>query len=689
MNKLSLAAASVALALGLAGCGDKNTTTETKTVAAAPVAALSSGIETANFDTAVRPQDDFYNYVNGTWMAKTEIPADKSNYGSFTALYEESQAAMKTIIEQAAAKQFLVAGSDEQKLGDFYKSYMNEALVEELGLKPLTADLDKIAALKDKSELAGMMAYLERRGGTIPLGWYVNNDAKNSSSYAVYVDQAGLGLPDRDYYLKADEKFAAIRADYQTYISEVFAKMGVADGEAKAKAILALETRIAEAMWDRVASRDATKTYNKMSMDELAAKFTGFDFAAYRAGAGFNAANEVIIGQPSYFEALAKMVNDVDVATWQAYFSFHLVSNYSSLLNKDFADHKFAFYSTRLRGVKEQQPRWKKAVDAANDVLGEVLGKIYVEQNFTAEAKARMGVMVQNVIKAYSVAINELTWMSPETKKAAQEKLSKFTPKIGYPDKWKDYNALTINPTDLVGNFIRNAEWSHDDMAAKLGKPVDRSEWHMTPQTVNAYYNPVMNEIVFPAAILQPPFFNMAADDAANYGGIGAVIGHELGHGFDDQGAKYDGDGNLRDWWSEQDLAEFEKRGAQLAAQYDQYQPFPDANVNGKFTLGENIGDLGGLAVAYRAYQFSLNNQPAPVIEGFTGDQRFFMGWAQVWRRKYRDEELRTRLMTDPHSPSQYRVQGIVSNMPAFYKAFDVKEGDKMYIAPEQRVQIW
>ena len=352
-------------------------------------------------------------------------------------------------------------------------------------------------------------------------------------------------------------------------------------------------------------------------------------------------------------------------------------------------DLKFNFYSTTLRGVEEQAPLWKQAVDASNSVLGEILGKVYVKENFPPEAKARMEELVDNVIKGYGVAIENLEWMSPETKIAAQQKLDKFTPKIGYPDKWKDYSALEINPDELVGNYIRYSEWAYSDMIAKLGKPVDRSEWHMTPQTVNAYYNPVNNEIVFPAAILQPPFFNLEADDAVNYGAIGAVIGHELGHGFDDQGAKYDGDGNLRNWWSESDLKQFEQRTAALVAQYNEYKPFTDAGVNGELTLGENIGDLGGLTVAHKAYMLSLGNSKAPVIDGYTGDQRFFMGWSQIWRRKYRDEALRNRLMTDPHSPSHYRVIGILSNMPEFYKAFDVKEGDKMYIKPEDRVKIW
>ncbi|MEI8705505.1 M13 family metallopeptidase [Pseudoalteromonas sp. B62] len=691
MNKVTMAAASIALALGLVGCGEKQQetkVTDTPVVTAPAEKPLELGIELANMDSSVRAQDDFYYHVNGQWLAKTEIPGDKSNYGSFSQLYDESQKAMKIALENAAANKAAKKGSDEYKIGAFYKSYMNQSARNELGITPLQPSLDTIDSVKSKADLVGLMAKIQKQGGTLPFGWFVNNDAKNSSEYALYLSQSGLGLPDRDYYLKDDEKFTKIRASYEQYITDVLAKSGVKNAAEAAKSVLAFEKTLADAQWSRVQSRDATKSYNKMTVADASKLMGDLDLAAFFKDAGVST-SDIIVRQPSYLEALATIYKDTDLATWKNYLKFHFVSGYAELLSEDLVNLNFDFYSTTLRGVKEQAPLWKQAVDASNSVLGEILGKVYVKDNFPPEAKARMEELVDNVIKGYGVAIENLEWMSPETKLAAKEKLDKFTPKIGYPDTWKDYSELEINSDELVGNYIRYSEWAYADMIAKLGKPVDRSEWHMTPQTVNAYYNPVNNEIVFPAAILQPPFFNLEADDAVNYGAIGAVIGHELGHGFDDQGAKYDGDGNLRNWWSETDLKQFEERTAALVAQYNEYKPFEDASVNGELTLGENIGDLGGLTVAHKAYMLSLGDKKAPVIDGYTGDQRFFMGWSQIWRRNYRDEELRNRLLTDPHSPSHYRVIGILSNMPEFYEAFDVKEGDKMYIKPEDRVKIW
>ncbi|MBD0410755.1 M13 family metallopeptidase [Pseudoalteromonas distincta] len=691
MNKVTMAAASIALALGLVGCGEKQQeakVTDTPVVTAPAEKPLELGIELANMDSSVRAQDDFYYHVNGQWLAKTEIPGDKSNYGSFSQLYDESQKAMKIALENAAANKAAKKGSDEYKIGAFYKSYMNQSARNELGITPLQPSLDTIDSVKSKADLVGLMAKIQKQGGTLPFGWFVNNDAKNSSEYALYLSQSGLGLPDRDYYLNDDEKFTKIRASYEQYITDVLAKSGVKKAAEAAKSVLAFEKTLADAQWSRVQSRDATKSYNKMTVADASKLMGDLDLAAFFKDAGVSA-SDIIVRQPSYLEALATIYKDTDLATWKNYLKFHFVSGYAELLSEDLVNLNFDFYSTTLRGVEEQAPLWKQAVDASNSVLGEILGKVYVKDNFPPEAKARMEELVDNVIKGYGVAIENLEWMSPETKLAAKEKLDKFTPKIGYPDTWKDYSELEINSDELVGNYIRYSEWAYADMIAKLGKPVDRSEWHMTPQTVNAYYNPVNNEIVFPAAILQPPFFNLEADDAVNYGAIGAVIGHELGHGFDDQGAKYDGDGNLRNWWSETDLKQFEERTAALVAQYNEYKPFEDASVNGELTLGENIGDLGGLTVAHKAYMLSLGDKKAPVIDGYTGDQRFFMGWSQIWRRNYRDEELRNRLLTDPHSPSHYRVIGILSNMPEFYEAFDVKEGDKMYIKPEDRVKIW
>lgn len=680
MKKLKLLAASITLALGLAACSQTGSN---------PSSPVSSGVELANFDQSVRPQDDFYRYVDGNWLKTTEIPSDKSNYGAFTQVYEQTEITLKQIVERVSSQPNKVMGSDEQKLGDLYTSFMDEANAEKLGMSPLKDELAKIAGLNSHDAVSDAFAYYNHLGVTTPFGWYVDNDPKISSQYITQIGQSGLALPDQDYYLEDTEKFRKLRADYQVYMAKLLTMAGRTDGEAAAKRILKVETLIAKSHWTRVENRDPVKTYNKLSIAELDQLMGGVSWAGYAKVAGLGKATEVVVQQPSFLSEFALTFKATSVQGWRDYLTFHLINAYAVSMNKAVANLHFDFFSKRLRGIEEQGPRWRRGIEAANAIVGEILGKVYVKEAFTPQAKARMEVMVRNLMKAYSKRINQLDWMSDETKKAAQAKLAKFTYKIGYPDNWKDYSALQIKADDLVGNGMRSSRWGNSDMAAKLGKPVDRSIWHMNPQRVNAYYNPVMNEIVFPAAILQPPFFNMAAEDAVNYGGIGAVIGHELGHGFDDSGAKYDGDGNLRDWWSESDKQEFEKRGKQFSKQYSAFKPFDDANVNGDLTLGENIGDLGGTVVAYEAYHLSLEGKEAPVMDGFTGDQRFFIGWAQVWRRLYREEELRQRLLTDSHSPSEYRVNGIMGNMTEFYKAFDVKEGDKLYLAPEDRVKIW
>ncbi|MCL1079955.1 M13 family peptidase [Parashewanella spongiae] len=690
MKKVSTLALSIAFSLGLASCGSEQSA-ETK-VAATPVSTEKaiSGVELANFDKAVRPQDDFYYSVNGTWLKDTPIPADKSNYGAFSVLYEQSQQALKKIIEDTAAKPNKAAGSSEQKVGDFYTSYMNTDKIEALGITPLTAILSEITAAKTHDDIASLMGKLLVNGTSIPFGFYVNNDAKNSSQYAVYFYQAGLTLPDRDYYLKDDEKFVANRKALRQYTQDLLTQAGYKNAKNAPESVLSIEHFIAENQWDRVQTRDANKRYNKLQRAEVTTLLGNVNFEQFAQASGLGSnVTEVIVGQPSYLEALGKQFNQFSVDAWKDYLAFHLVDGYANLLSKNFEDLAFNFHSKTLQGIEEQKPRWKQAVDAANGVIGELVGQEYVKENFKPEAKARMEKLIHNLIKGFEVSINELEWMTPETKVAAQEKLSKFTYKIGYPDKWKDYTNLSINADELVGNYLRYSQFEYSEMLNKLGKPIDRTEWHMTPQTVNAYYNPVMNEIVFPAAILQPPFFNMEADDAVNYGGIGAVIGHELSHGFDDQGSKYDGDGNLRNWWSEKDQQEFKKRSQQLSAQYSKYEALPGKFVDGDFTLGENIGDLGGLTVAYRSYQMSLNGEKSPVIDGFTGEQRLFIGWSQVWRRNYRDTELARRLKTDSHSPSHFRAMGTPRNIPAFYEAFELKEGDKMYLPEDQRVKIW
>jgi endothelin-converting enzyme len=690
MKKLTLAAASVALALGLTACNKPDTDTAQQQVVAAEAAAPRvSGIDSQYFDPAVKFSEDFFLAVNGKWLAETPIPADKASYGSFHILNDNSQQAVKAIIDEVSARTDLKAGSDEQKLGNFYNSFMDEATIESKGLSPLQPQLDMISSLENKAQLPELFAQLQRDGVAIPFGWFINNDAKNSTEYAVYLNQGGLGLPDRDYYFKDDEASLKLITDYKAYLTDMFSMAGNGDAAAAAERVYTLEKALAEHHWTRVENRNADNTYNKVTATELNNTMGSFDWAAFANGVKLNSVTDIIVRQPSYFAGFSKVLAATDLQSWQDYLSIKTLHGYADKLSSNFADRRFAFYGTTLSGIEQQQPRWKRAVEASDQVLGELTGKLYVERHFKPEAKARMEELVANLIKAYEIAIKELEWMTEETKVAALEKLSTFTPKIGYPDKWKDYSSLAIKADDLVGNFVRASHWGFDEMVAKLGQPIDKSEWFMTPQTVNAYYNPVNNEIVFPAAILQPPFFNMDADDAVNYGGIGGVIGHEIGHGFDDQGAKYDGEGNLRNWWTEQDKMQFQARGAKLIAQYNKFEPLPGLSINGALALGENIGDLGGMTVALKAYNLSLAGKEAPVMDGFTGEQRFFLSWAQVWRSQYREEALKRQLSTGPHSPAHYRVIGVLPNIPEFYTAFDIKEGDKMYIAPEQRVKIW
>ncbi len=650
--------------------------------------APTSGVELASMDRGVRPQDDFYRYVNGTWLKNTEIPADKARYGAFTQLRDDSEARLREIIEQSSTKPNKLAGTDEQKVGDLYNSFMDEGRLDQLGLKPLEADLARIDAIKSKNEIPALMAHLLRINATTPINGYVNQDAKKPTEYIVYLFQSGLGLPDRDYYLLDEAKFKDLRAAYVAHVEKVLGMAGDKDAAKSARAIMALETALAKKYWTRVESRDDDKTYNKHAIAKVGALTPGFDFAAYLRAAG--ATNDaVIVMQPSAVTGFAEQLKAQSLGTWKTYFRWHLIKSYSPYLSKPYVDENFAFFGKALRGIQENRPRWKRAVEGVEGSLGESLGKIYVARHFPPEAKARMDVLVANLVKAYEQSIRSLEWMSEETKQQALVKLGKFTPKIGYPKQWRDYSSLTIAGDDLVGNLMRSAAFEHEYQLGKLGKPIDRDEWFMTPQTVNAYYNPGMNEIVFPAAILQPPFFNAAADDAVNYGGIGAVIGHEIGHGFDDQGSKYDGNGLLQSWWTETDRTNFEKRTKALISQYDQYEPLPGQKVQGALTIGENIGDLGGASIAYLAYQLSLGGKAAPVIDGFTGDQRFFIGFGQIWRDKMRDAAMLERLKTDPHSPPEYRCNGTLVNVPQFYTAFGVQPADKMYVAADKRVKIW
>lgn len=665
------------------------TAPQESTPVAPPVAAATgSGLDLPGFERAVRPQDDLFRFVNGKWLETTQIPADRSNYGSFTLLDDEAQANVRALVEAAAQAPSKQAGSDEQKIGDFYLSFMDTARADELGATPLAPELRRIDAIASRDDLVRQFGYAQRIGVPHPLFFMVDQDEKNTTAYISYVYQRGLTLPDRDYYLKTDEKFVEIRAKYVAYVEQLLELAGLIDASAQARRIVALETRLAGAQWTRVQNRDALARYNKYTLVDAARLTPGFKWGEFLSAAGVPA-SELVISQPSFFTALGKAVQEVPLDDWKIYLRYKLIDTYAPYLSTDFVDLHFGLHGRTLKGIEQDRPRWKRAVESIDDTMGEIAGRLYVGKHFKPEAKQRMDQLVANLLSAFKVSIDELEWMSPATKLEAQKKLASFTVKIGYPDKWKDYSALTVTPDDLVGNLMRSAAVEHARFIGKLGRPVDRSEWLMTPQTVNAYYNPSMNEIVFPAAILQPPFFNVAADDAVNYGAIGAVIGHEISHGFDDQGRKYDGQGNLRDWWTAEDAERFKQRADRVVAQYSGYQALEGMNVNGALTLGENIGDLSGVAVALKAYQISQRGKPAAAIDGFSAEQRFFMGWGQIWRRKYRDEDLRARLLTDVHSPSEYRCNGIVINMNEFYRAFDLKPGDKLYRPAEERVKIW
>ncbi|NVD70601.1 M13 family peptidase [Duganella sp. BJB1802] len=650
-----------------------------------------SGIDTQYIDAGVRPQDDFYRYLNGGWLKTAQIPEDKSSWGTFAKLRDDVLPQLRAIIEAAEADKTRKAGTDAQKIGDLYASFMDEKKLESLGVKPLAGELNRIRAIKDKKAFPMLIAHLGEIGVSTPYGVYVSQDARESTRYAVGISQSGLGLPDRDYYLKKDDaKLADTLVKYEAHVARILALGGDKHAAASAKAVVALETALAEAQWSKVENRDPVKRYNKVPIAKLAELAPGYDWQHALAAAGVaNKVDYVIVNQPSYLGGFNAVLDKTDLATWKSYFEWQLLRRASPYLSKDFADANFDFYSTVLTGVAVKPPRWKSAVGLVENSLGEVLGKLYVGQYFPPERKARMEELVKNLLAAYKSSIDTLDWMSPETKQQAQAKLAKFTPKIGYPNKWRDYSSLAIVKGDLVGNAMRASVFGHQRMINKLGKPIDREEWGMTPQTINAYYNSTMNEIVFPAAILQPPFFDAKADDAVNYGAIGAVIGHEISHGFDDKGSQSDGDGNLRDWWTKEDRANFKAKADALVKQYDGYSPIKGYHVNGALTLGENIADNSGVAIAYKAYKLSLGGKEAPVIDGLTGDQRFYMGFAQVWRSKTRDEQQIMLIKTDPHSPGQFRANGTMVNQPGFYEAFGVKPGDQMYVAPEQRVIIW
>jgi predicted metalloendopeptidase len=651
----------------------------------------NSGVDKSAIDATVRPQDDLFRHINGTWLKNTEIPAERAVYGSFVVLAERAEADLRKIIEDAAAAN-AVPGSEARKVGDMFASFMDEAAIEKKGLDAVAVEMALIESLDEVAKLPAILGQLESRGVRGLFSAFVNTDAKDSTRYVVYLDQGGIGLPDESYY--RDEKFAAVRSAYVKHIAAMLALAGSKKADDEAASVMAVETLLAKHHWDRVKRRDDTLTYNKMTAGELKTLTPAFDWSAWAKAAVLRDADglgDVIVQEPSYFEAMGKAVNLVDLEDWKLWAKWQVLREFAPLGPKGFVDENFAFYGKTLTGTPEQRPRWKRGVAAVESTLGEALGKIYVQKHFPPEAKERMKTLVANLVEAYRESIRNLEWMSPETREKALEKLGKFNPKIGYPDKWRDYTPLRIERDDLIGNMRRAHQYELSRNFAKLGKPVDKSEWFMTPQTVNAYYNPGLNEIVFPAAILQPPFFDLNADDAVNYGGIGAVIGHEIGHGFDDQGSKFDGDGNMNNWWTDKDRAEFEARAKMLIEQYSAFSPkqLPDQKVNGALTIGENIGDLGGLSIAHKAYLMSLGGKPAPTIDGLTGTQRLFFGWGQIWRTKYRDTEALRRLTVDSHSPPEFRCNGVIRNMPEFYEAFGVKPTDALWLAPAKRVRIW
>ncbi len=647
-----------------------------------------SGLLLGGYDPAIRPQDDLYGFTGGKWLSETEIPADRSSWGTFAMLDERAEQDVRAIAEEVAQRADLPPGSDAQKIGDLYASFMNVQAVDAAGLKPLESRFARIRAIATHADVVRFIGESQRLLQRVPLNYYVAQDAGDATHYIGVLAQGGLSMPDRDYYLKQDPANAAFRKQHVEYIEKMLTLAGARRAAARARRIALLETAIAAIQWSKVQNRDPVATYNKTTPAALAALAPSIDWSAFFAAAGAPVA-AVDVNQPTYVQAFARLITDTPVSVWREYFFFQLLDVSAPYLATPFATAHFEFHSKALQGVQEEPARWKRGVALIDEQLGQLVGKAYVTRHFEPESKTEIHALVDNLLRAFDQSIDTLAWMSPATRAAAKTKLHKISVKVGYPDKWQDYSALAISRDDLYGNVQRGTDYEFARDLAKLGAPIDRTEWHMTPQTVNAYYNPAMNEIVFPAAILQPPYFDPEIDSAVNYGAIGGVIGHEISHGFDDSGRQYDGDGNLRDWWTAEDAARFKALADRLVAQYDAYTVLDGQHLNGRLTLGENIGDLSGLAVAYRAWQLSLDGRPAPVIDGYSGAQRFFLGWSQSWRWKYRDNNLRMRLVVDPHSPAQFRVDGVVTNLDEFYAAFGVDVGDKLYRPDADRVRIW
>ncbi|MGW7683262.1 M13 family metallopeptidase [Kribbella sp. NPDC054772] len=656
---------------------------------------MTAGIDSSAAAGAVRPQDDLYRFVNGTWLAEHEIPADKAIHGAFHALWDTAEQDVRAIVEKTVAASH-PEGSEPRKIADLYSSFMDTETIERLGAEPIADQLALVRGVTDVTGLVSVLGQLELQGVPGVFHYWVDPDAKKSDENVVHLTQGGISLPDESYY--REDSFAEVRTAYVAHVAKMLELAGVTDPTGAAARVLELETRIAGAHWDRVKDRDVQLTYNKFDRARLDALMPGVDWSTWLAGAGVpeSAFAQVVVREPDFLSAAAAALREIELDRWKEWLSWRIVHSAAPLLSSAFVNENFAFYGKTLTGAPELRERWKRAVGAVEQSLGEALGKLYVAEHFPPDAKARMVELVQNLVAAYHQRIEALDWMGPDTRQRALEKLGTFVPKIGYPDEWKDFSELAIDPTDLFGNIRRSVAVETARDLAKLGRPVDRNEWKMTPQTVNAYYNPRMNEIVFPAGILQPPFFDLEADDATNYGAIGAVIGHEIGHGFDDQGSRYDANGNLNDWWTDEDRAAFEQRTDKLVAQYNALEPAetPGQTVNGKLTLGENIGDLGGLSIAYVAYQLSRNDTPAADASGDgtsdqSGSERFFAAWAHAWATKTRPEEAARRLTIDPHSPPEFRCNAVVKNIDEFHTTYKTTDSDGMWLAPDERVRIW
>jgi predicted metalloendopeptidase len=682
MNKSLL---SLSLCLALAGIGAAQASD-------AKPALGSWGVELSNRDLKAKPGDDFDRYANGTWHDAYVLKDYETDYGSFDTLFDKSEEQTRAIIQEMAARKDLKPGSDEKKIADLYGSYMDQAARDAKGIAPVKPILERIAKIDSKAKLVEAFGRADVDGTNAAIGVGIDIDRKDPDAYLVSVGVGGLGLPDKDYYTNADERFVKIRAAYVDHIAKMLAFAGVKDNvNIRAQSILELETALAKPQWERAQRRDRDKTYNVIPFAELATQYPGYDFAAHFKAQGMPIPAKVNVPTPSAVGPVIKVVNDTPLSVWRDYLTYWTVRGNAPYLSQEIDNTAFAFTGTVLSGQTAQREPWKRAVGLVGSTggLGEAVGKVYVARHFTPESKRAMDELVANLRAGMRQNIDKLDWMGPETKAQAYKKLDSFRPKIGYPDKWKDYSSLKIVPNDLFANAIALREFQAADDNGRVGKKTDRDEWFMTPQTINAYYNAQFNEIVFPAAILQAPFFDVNADPAVNYGAIGAVIGHEMGHGFDDQGSKSDWQGIQQNWWTDADRANFQKKVDALGAQFDTYCPLPNTCVNGKLTMGENIGDLGGLSMAYTAYHLSLKGKPAPVIDGLTGDQRFFMAWAQVWKSKYRDEAMLNQMKSDSHSPPQYRINGPLRNLNEWYDAYGVKEGDLLFVAPDKRVRIW